>query len=210
MLKIGLTGGIASGKSRVAEEFTRLGVPVVDADRISHELTGPGGPGFAALVKALGPSILDPQGQLDRRGLRARLFSDPALRQQVEGLLHPLVLAVLRAKLEALHALYVVAVIPLLLEAPASRKLVDRVLLVDCSPETQLTRLMSRDHETESRARAILAAQSTRSARLEAADDILLNEDGPSALPGNVARLHAHYLELAARGDYHGAELKLP
>jgi len=209
MLKVGLTGGIASGKSLVADEFARLGVPVVDADRISRDLTTPGEPGLKALVGALGPAILDPEGRLDRQGLRQRLFTDTALRRQVEGLLHPLVLKALQARLTALQTPYALAVIPLLVEVPASRKLVDRVLLVDCSPERQLRRLMSRDHETESNARAILAAQAPRSARLEAADDILLNEDEPAALHKNAARLHAHYLELAARGDHHGAGLKL-
>lgn len=210
MLKVGLTGGIASGKTLVAEEFARLGVPVVDADRISRELTATGQLGFEALVRGLGPAILDPKGNLDRQRLRQRLFTDTALRRQVEGLLHPLVLKALQAKLMALRSPYALAVIPLLVEVPASRKLVDRVLLVDCSPEQQLSRLMSRDHETESSARAILAAQAPRPARLEAADDILLNEDEPAALHQNAARLHAYYLELAARGDYHGAGLKLP
>lgn len=210
MLKIGLTGGIASGKSRVEREFSALGVQVADADAMSRELAVKGGEGLKALVEALGPGILDPDGSLDRRRLRERLFADTALRRQVEGLLHPLILGRLKARLDGFRAPYALAVIPLLTESPASRALVDRVLVVDCSEELQLRRLMSRDGETESQARAILAAQADRATRLKAADDILLNEGDEATLRHHVSHLHKFYLELAAAGDPRRPGLRLP
>ncbi|HEU5399505.1 MAG TPA: dephospho-CoA kinase [Gammaproteobacteria bacterium] len=210
MLKIGLTGGIASGKSKVEREFSALGVPVVDADVVSREITVPGGGGLKALVEALGPGILARDGALDRRRLRERLFADPALRRQVESLLHPLILTRLQARLDGFRAPYAIAVIPLLAESPASRALVDRVLVVDCSEATQLHRLMSRDGETGAQARAMLAAQAPRAARLEAADDILLNEGDEATLRHYVSDLHRFYLELAAADDPRRPGLRLP
>ena len=210
MLKVGLTGGIASGKSLAAAEFARLGVPVVDADALSHELTVPGRGGLEALVAELGETILDPQGKLDRGGLRKRLFADPGLRGRVERALHPLVLEALKARLAALEAPYALAVIPLLVEVPATRTLVDRVLLVDSPEALQIARLMSRDGETESEARAILAAQASRTERLRAASDILMNDGDAAALKKAVLRLHGFYLEMAAQGDPHRTGLRLP
>jgi len=210
MLKIGLTGGIASGKSLIEREFAALDVPVADADVIGRELTAKGGEGLKALVGALGSGILDSDGNLDRRRLRERLFADPALRRQVDGLLHPLILGRLKARLDGFHAPYALAVIPLLTESPASRALVDRVLVVDCSEELQLLRLMSRDGETESQARAILDAQAPRATRLGAADDILLNEGDEATLRHYVSHLHKFYLELAAAGDPRRPGLRLP
>lgn len=210
MLKVGLTGGIASGKSWVEREFAALGVPVADADTISHELTAQGGAGLQTLVETLGAGILTPDGGLDRRHLRERLFADQPLRRRVEGLLHPLILDRLKARLDGFRAPYALAVIPLLTESPASRALVDRVLLVDCSEQTQILRLMSRDRETDSQARAIIAAQAPRAARLAAADDILLNEGDEALLREHVSHLHRFYLELAATGDPRRAGLRLP
>lgn len=210
MLKVGLTGGIASGKSQVASAFARLGVPISDADRISHALTAPGQPGLTALVDALGHGILDVQGGLDRPALRRHIFADPRLRQQVEALLHPLVLNALAAELAASHGPYALAVIPLLAESVPSQAVVDRILVVDCPEEVQLARLMSRDRSTEAEARAILAAQASRAARLAVADDILLNANGLAALDAAVERLHGFYRELAARGDPGRPGLRLP
>ena len=210
MLKVGLTGGIASGKSLVEREFAALEVPVVDADLVSRTLTSPGGAGLKPLVEALGPEILGTDGGLDRARLRQRLFNDPALRVRVERVLHPLILQGLKARLDAAQGPYALAVIPLLVEAPAARVLVDRVLLVDCSESQQLSRLMSRDHLDEAGARSIMAAQATRAERLRAADDILLNEGGPGMLREYVARLHGFYLELAAQGALRRPGLRLP
>lgn len=210
MLKVGLTGGIASGKSRVEREFAALGVPVADADVMSRELTAPGTPGLSALATVLGADILGTDGSLDRGRLRQRLFADPELRLKVERLLHPLILERLKAELEAFRAPYALAVIPLLTELPAARVLVDRVLLVDCSETLQLTRLMSRDHVSETTARSMMAAQATRAERLRAADDILLNEGDAGVLREYVARLHRFYLELADAGAPRRPGLRLP
>ena len=210
MLKVGLTGGIASGKSRAAAEFARLGVPIVDADAVSRELTLSGKPGLDALVAALGTGILDAQGRLDRAALRSRMFADAGLRRQVEAALHPLVVDGLKAGLAAARGAYVIASVPLLLEVPAARALVDRVLVVDCAEDTQIARLMSRDGDSESQARAILAAQMPRDARVAAADDILSNAGDLAALSAAVERLHGFYLELAANGDYRRRGRTLP
>lgn len=210
MLKVGLTGGIASGKSHVATVFARLGVPVCDADHISHALTAPGQPGLTALVRDLGRDILDAHGALDRAALRQRIFADPGLRKQVEALLHPLVLATLQTQLAAAAGPYVVAVIPLLAENVPSQALVDRILVVDCPEALQISRLMSRDGGTEAEARAILAAQAPRDARLAVADDILLNANDLTALDAAVVRLHGFYRELVARGDLGRPGMRLP
>jgi len=210
MLKVGLTGGIASGKSRVADAFACLGVPIADADALSHGLTTPDQPGLQALVAALGRGILDAQGQLDRPQLRQRVFADAGLRRQVEAILHPLVVAGLKARLDAAAGPYAVAVIPLLAEVPATRALVDRVLVVDCPEALQLARLMSRDGGTAAEAKAILAAQAPRNARLAVADDILSNAGDLAALDAAVGRLHGFYLELAAGGDFRRRGMTLP
>ena len=136
--------------------------------------------------------------------------AEAALRRQVEGLLHPLIYEVLEAQLKAAAGPYVLAVIPLLAEKPAFRALVDRVLVVDCPEELQISRLMSRDRESHEGALAILRAQAPRDARLAAADDILSNASDPAALDAAVERLHGFYLELAARGDLKRSGLKLP
>jgi len=210
MLKVGLTGGIASGKSRVEREFAALGVPVADTDLLSRELTGPGGAGLSPLVHDLGREVLGPDGGLDRKRLRERLFADPALRQRVERLLHPMILDLLKRRLDAFEGPYALAVVPLLTEVPAARVLVDRVLLVDCSEAVQISRLMSRDHLDETVARSILAAQASRAERLRAADDILLNEGDEGALRVYVARLHVFYQELAVQGAPRRPGLRLP
>ncbi|HEY1773146.1 MAG TPA: dephospho-CoA kinase [Gammaproteobacteria bacterium] len=210
MLKVGLTGGIGSGKSAVAEAFARHGIPVVDADHISHAVTAPGQPGVAALEKALGPDILDAQGHLDRASLRRRIFADTALRQRVEAALHPLIVAGLRRELAAASGPYAIATIPLLAEVPAIQALVDRILVVDSPEELQVSRLMSRDGDTSEQARAILAAQASRDARLAVADDILLNASALATLDAAVERLHGFYRELAAQGDLQRPGLRLP
>lgn len=210
MLKVGLTGGIGSGKSAVAEAFARRGIPVVDADRISHAITAPGQPGIAALEKALGRGILDAQGRLDRASLRRRIFADAALRQRVEAALHPLIVAALGRELASVPGPYAVATIPLLAEVPAIQALVDRILVVDSPEELQVSRLMSRDGDTSEEAQLILAAQASRDVRLAMADDILLNANDLAALDAAVERLHGFYREVAAQGDVERPGLRLP
>ncbi|MGH8415144.1 MAG: dephospho-CoA kinase, partial [Gammaproteobacteria bacterium] len=188
MLRLGLTGGIASGKSTVAAEFARLGVPVADADVISRELTDPGAAGLKQLVAALGTQFLDTHGELDRVRLRQRLFADAVLRRQVERILHPLVIHQLTDMLGRFQAPYAIAVIPLLAENPEARGLVNRVLVVDCPESLQLARLMSRDGESRESAQAMLTAQADRQRRLAAGDDILMNTGGLAELTSSVAR----------------------
>ncbi len=197
-LRIGLTGGIASGKSAVAAEFQRIGIPVVDTDALAREVVEPGQPSLEAVVAEFGPGILDPLGRLDRRRLRSIVFADPSRRRALEAILHPAIRALQRTRVAATNAPYVVIAIPLLVEGGPRRDDVDRVLVIDCPRDLQLARLLSRDRETPEGAAAILAAQATREARLAAADDVLDNSGPLAALPAAVAVLHARYLALAA------------
>lgn len=200
MLVVGLTGGIASGKSAAAAAFAHLGIPVSDADVISRELTAPGKPGFTKLIEVLGRDALDPSGRLDRGRLRRRLFSDAGCRASVETILHPLILERMQADLEHGDTPYAIAAIPLLTESAPARALVGRVLVVDCPESLQIERLMARDGETEASARAILATQSDRERRRAAGDDILFNTGSLTELERAVTRLHAWYLDIARSG----------
>jgi dephospho-CoA kinase len=210
MFKLGLTGGIASGKSTVAGEFSRFGVPVVDADVLARELTSPGCRGLTQLVAELGDQILDPRGQLDRARLRQRLFADTTLRTRVERILHPLVIQRLEDRLAATTAPYAIAVIPLLVENSKARALVDRVLVVDCPEMVQLARLMSRDGESAESAQAMLAAQADRQRRLAAGDDILTNDGGVAELGDSVHALHGLYLDISKHPTRPHAGVRLP
>ena len=197
MLKLGLTGGIASGKSLAAAEFARLGAPLVDADVLAHELTAPDTAGLAQMVAEFGAQILDAQDQLDRPRLRRRLFADAALRVRVEAILHPLVIRRLKDRLATFKGAYAVAVIPLLAENPQARTLVDRVLVLDCDESVQIARLMSRDGTSAETARCMLSAQAGRQRRLAAGDDILTNSGGTAELYDSVQKLHGLYLDIA-------------
>jgi len=197
MLRIGLTGGIASGKSTVAGLFADRGVTVLDTDRIAREVVEPGQPALAALVQALGSDILARDGRLDRARLRRRIFADAATRRTVEGILHPAILQELGRQSLAAPGSYQILVIPLLVEG-GRMGLVDRVLVVDCPEELQIERLMSRDGETREGALAMLAAQVSRQVRLAAADDVIVNDGRAADLAARVASLDRKYRELAA------------
>jgi dephospho-CoA kinase len=196
-LRIGLTGGIASGKSAVADAFARRGVPVVDTDVIAREVVEPGQPALAAVVEVFGGDVLGPDGRLDRRALRRLVFSDPALRRRLEAILHPAIRAEMQRQAAATAGPYVVIAIPLLVENGLQQQ-VDRVLVVDCPPDVQLARLLARDGETPEGARAILAAQATRDERLAVADDVVVNDGSLADLDARVDALHHRYLALAA------------
>jgi dephospho-CoA kinase len=198
-LRIGLTGGIASGKSTVAQRFAELGVPVVDADVAAREVVAPGTPGLAGVVERFGPSILAENGELDRHALRQLIFNDPGSRQDLEAILHPLIREAMERSAEAAAGPYVVMVIPLLVES-GSRGRVDRILVVDANEAVQLQRVQTRDGGSLDQARAILASQVGRTARLAAADDVLLNSGTVTDLRQAVDRLHDNYLRLAAAG----------
>ncbi len=210
MFKVGLTGGIASGKSALAAEFARLGVAVVDADALSRALTAPGSPVLTQLTALLGGPCPDSQGRLDRTRLRRQLFGDAELRARVEALLHPLIIRRLRHALAACRAPYAIAVIPLLAEKPQARALVDRVLVVDCPEPVQLARLISRDGESEASARVMLAAQADRQRRLAAGDDILMNTGEQAELAASASKLHALYLDIAGHPQRHYPGVRLP
>ena len=195
-LRIGLTGGIASGKSAAAAAFLRRGVTVIDTDQIAREVVEPGQPALAAVVAAFGVDILDAAGRLDRRRLRGLIFADPARRRALEAILHPAIRTALAAQIRAVDAPYVVIAMPLLAET-GQRDSVDRVLVVECPEAIQVERLLARDGETPAGAAAILAAQATPAARRAVADDLISNDGGLEALDAAVGRLHEQYLALA-------------
>ncbi len=195
-LRIGLTGGIASGKSTVAQRFAELGIPVVDADVAAREVVARGTPGLAGVVERFGPSILAENGDLDRRALRQLIFKDPGSRQDLEAILHPLIREAMERSAEAAAGPYMVMVIPLLVES-GSRGRLDRILVVDVDEAAQLRRVQARDGGSFDQARAILASQVSRAARLAAADEVLLNDGTVTDLRQEVDRLHEKYLRLS-------------
>jgi dephospho-CoA kinase len=196
-LRIGLTGGIASGKSTVTQRFTELGIPVIDADAVSRTVVEPGTPGLAQVVARFGPQILDGQGRLDRNALRAVIFGDASSRKALEAILHPLIRIEMEKQAAAVAGPYVVMAIPLLIEGGGARQRVDRVLVVDADETLQIQRVQARDGSSPEQARAILASQASRQARLAAADDVISNTGTVAELRQAVDRLHEQYLQRA-------------
>ena len=192
-LRIGLTGGIASGKSTVAELFAGHDVPIIDTDVIARELVQPGKPALDEIRAAFGDEVFDAQGQLDRASMREVVFSDASRRAELESILHPRIRAEAIARSSATDGPYQIIVVPLLVESPM-RQFMDRVLVVDCDEETQLSRLLARDSENEDQARRILAAQASRADRLGVADDVITNDGDLSNTRQQVDALHAKYL----------------
>ncbi len=200
MYRVGLTGGIASGKTTVSRLFAALGVPIIDSDEIARDVVAPGTAGLAAIAARFGADVLQPDGSLDRRRLRELVFADPAARRDLEAITHPAI----RAEMDRRSALaggpYQMLAIPLLVEGGAARGRVDRVLVVDCPEDVQIRRVMARDHSTEAQARAVLAAQVSRATRLAAADDVIVNDGDLAGLRRQVETLHARYLNAARHG----------
>ena len=195
---VGLTGGIGSGKSAAADEFERLGATIVDTDVIARELTAAGG-AAAAHVKALfGDAFMRADGAMDRDAMRKRVFADPAAKRALESLLHPMIREESQRRIAAASGPYVVHVVPLLVESPDYRSRVDRVLVVDCPESLQVERVRGRSGLPEAEARAIIAQQAPRSARLAAADDLIDNGGSLEALRRQVAALDARYRKIAA------------
>jgi len=199
MLRIGLTGGIGSGKSTVAALFARHGAPVIDTDVIARELVEPGQPALQEIVDRFGPEMLDPNGRLNRSRLGERVFSDASERLALESILHPRIRATVAARLGSLDAPYCIVVIPLLVETGAMATMVDRVLVVDSPEEQQITRVAARDHLTDARIRAILKVQATREERLAQADDVIVNDRDIGSLEAAVANLHDRYRVMSVR-----------
>jgi dephospho-CoA kinase len=201
-LRVGITGGIGSGKSAVTERLATRGIPIIDADVVAREVVAPGEPALAAIAEHFGVHVLDANGALDRAALRRIVFADAAERQWLEELTHPLIGRRIAARLARAEAPYAVLVSPLLLEG-SQRRLVEKVVVVDVPEDVQLQRTMARDDNSEELVRAIMAAQLSREARLAAADFVIDNRGGLEELDAQVAGLHERLLRLAveARGE---------
>ena len=191
-LKIGLTGGIASGKTTVADMFADLGVTVIDTDVIAREMVQSGEPALDDIRERFGESLVTADGDLDRAAMRNLIFSDDEARSDLEAILHPRIGASVRLQSAAATGPYQIIVVPLLLASPL-REFVDRVLVVDCDEETQIRRLLARDAETIDQARKILSVQSSRQDRISIADDVINNELGLDAVHAQVLALDALY-----------------
>ncbi len=197
-LRVGLTGGIASGKSLVANMFVKLGAELIDADQVARELVAPGEPVLPAIRDAFGAEVLTSRGELDRAALRKLVFADADKRRTLDALLHPLIRARLLARLDQVRRPYAIIAVPLLVETDFAA-LVDRVAVVDCPESMQLERLMRRDGIPRTEAVAMIAAQADRATRLRAAHDVIDNSGDAEATRRQVAQLHHRYLELANR-----------
>jgi dephospho-CoA kinase len=195
-MRVGLTGGIASGKTTVARLFAARGVTVIDTDEIARDVVAPGSAVLARVVEAFGPEVLNPEGTLDRPRMRELVFADPERRAQLEAILHPAILEEMERRSASAPGPYHVLVVPLLIESDLVLR-VDRVLVVDVSEATQLKRLLARDAESPSQALAILAAQVTPAERLARAHDVISNEGSLESLAAQVDELHVRYLALA-------------
>jgi len=197
---VGLTGGIASGKSEVARRFQALGVQVIDADVAARDVVSVGSEGLAEVVAAFGAGVLDAAGALDRAAMRRRAFDDPGVRTRLEAIVHPRVRALLEAGCASVTGDYVIAAIPLLAEGGGREHYpwLDRILVIDVAPGIQLTRLLQRDGIDAALAQRMVAAQASRERRLAIADDVIVNNGSLEALATHVEALDKRYRTLAA------------
>lgn len=196
MLRVGLTGGIGSGKSTAAAIFAGHGVPIIDADEIARRLAAPSEPAFREIVQAFGEDVVMADGKLDRERLRRIVFEDAARRHRLEAILHPRVHDEIERQTRCLNAPYCIIVIPLLIEAN-QHDLVDRIVVIDVDEDLQRQRVAARGHLPEEQIRQIIAAQLSRSERLRHADDVILNNAALADLRASVDRLHERYLAIA-------------
>jgi dephospho-CoA kinase len=194
---VGLTGGIGSGKTAVADVFAATGVSVTDTDALAHALSAPGAPGYEAVLEAFGRGFLRPDGTIDRAALRRHVFANAAARTRLEAILHPLIRSAARREIDGWTGPYGVLVVPLLLERGGLES-VHRVLVVDCPEDEQVRRVMARSGLSAGEVRAIMATQLARADRLARADDILDNAGAPDAIAPQVAALDIQYRDLAA------------
>ena len=194
---VGLTGGIGSGKSAVAEQFARLGVVVVDADAVALELTIPGGAGMPAIAREFGPEFVTPEGALDRVRMRKLAFSEPDAKRRLEAILHPMIRDETDRRINAATGPYAILMVPLLFEKPALSGPYQRALVVDCPEEVQIERVMKRSGLTPDEVRSIMAAQASRAERLQRATEVIENTGTLEALQQRVADLHQRYLDAA-------------
>lgn len=194
---VGLTGGIGSGKSTVADAFVDAGAGLVDTDAIAHRLTAPGGGAMPALLAAFGPGIVDAHGALARTAMRQRVFADVTARAQLEAILHPLIRQQADADCLASTAPYVILAVPLLVETGAYQARCDRILVIDCPESLQIRRVMARSGLSADEVAAIMATQVSRAERLAVADEVLLNEGGLDKMRDQVRCMHQEYLRRA-------------
>ena len=196
-LKIGLTGGVASGKTTVSDFFKGLGISVIDADVISHEVTQPDGSAFEEIISSFGSNILDENGLIDRKKMRAIIFDDASKKEMLERIIHPKVREEMFDSVSKSNDHYLIVSVPLLVET-GMNQMMDRTLVVDCSEETQIERLIHRDKITLDEAKSILRNQTSRSNRLKAADDLIVNEKNVTLneLEKEVLELNERYSKL--------------
>ena len=194
---VGLTGGIGSGKTTVADLFAAHDVSVIDTDLIAHGVTVAGGSAMPEIVKQFGADFVLPNGAMDRDKMRQLVFSDAAQKSRLEAILHPLIRRETEAAAACATGVYTMFVVPLLVESGSWRQRVARILVIDCDESTQVARVMKRNAMSEAQVRAIMAAQVPRATRLAAADDVLLNEGDARALQQQVDVLHVRYVEMA-------------
>lgn len=199
-LTVGLTGGIASGKSSVADMFAMLGATIIDTDEVARNVVALGEAALAEIAAAFGSGVLQSNGELDRARLREIVFADPEQRQRLERILHPRIRAETLARAAAATGPYLIIVVPLLLESGFAG-LVDRILVVDCPEAEQRRRLVRRDAQSAGQAERMMAAQTSRAARLAAADDVIDNSGSLESTRAQVERLHQRYLRVASDAD---------
>ena len=205
--RVGLTGGIGSGKSTVASLFKERGVLVIDSDVISHQMTQSGGMAIAAIRSTFGDDYIDASGALNRALMRQLIFSDSAAKLQLEAILHPLIRAQIMVQIDNANTIsthtspYLLLVIPLLFETLSYRELVQRTLVVDCAETTQVSRTMQRSGLDEQTVRTIMASQITRTERVRLADKIIQNDGSLDTLRQQVGQLHQHYLAISSGID---------
>jgi dephospho-CoA kinase len=195
---VGLTGGIGSGKTAVADLFAKRGVTIIDSDAIAHELTRPGAEAIAAIRAGFGAGLIGADGALDRAAMRSLAFADPGARRRLEAILHPLIRRESDRRAEDAAGPYVILSVPLLVESGVDRSRYARVLVVDCTRDQQIDRVTRRSGLSKEEVLGILSAQASREQRLACADDVIDNTGPPQALDPQVARLHEQYLTLAA------------
>jgi dephospho-CoA kinase len=197
MLVVGLTGGIGSGKTTVANMFAEHGVPIIDADMVARQVTTPDQPAFASIVKHFGPDIVLTNGSLDRNQLRHLIFHDPKQRLWLEKLLHPQIREEMQKQILQMSVTYCIAVIPLLLEVEFY-SFINRILVVDAPESDQIKRVMQRDSSSKADVEAILKSQATRKDRRAKAHDVITNDGVVADLARQVEKLHGMYLKMGA------------
>ncbi len=195
---IGLTGGIGSGKTTVANLFAAHGIEIIDTDQIAHQLTAPSGAAMPAILETFGPALILETGAMNRAAMRELVFKTPHAKAQLESILHPRIHQTALAACQAARSPYALLAVPLLVESGRYHTVCERILVVDCHRETQIARVMQRNQFPREQVESILAHQATREARLAAADDVINNDNAPEGLTTQVNLLHAKYLRLLA------------